>query len=82
MVNIFEFSKKKEIVDHDTVKLFYLHYSCNKVVEKLSKANLNVIKNNLPNKSENRESLKKHLQQLERFSANVHIVGKDFLRVF
>ena len=40
------------------IKLFYLHFSCKKVVED-SKENLKVIKNTLPNKSENLESLKK-----------------------
>ena len=38
------------------IKLFYLHCSGKKVVEK---ENLKVIKNTLPNKSGNTESLKK-----------------------
>ena len=40
------------------IKLFYLNCSCKKVVEKSNKKNLNVIKNTLPNKLENLESLK------------------------
>ena len=39
------------------IKLFYLHCSCKKVVEKLNKENLKVIKNTSPNKSGNPESL-------------------------
>ena len=41
------------------MKLFYLHCSCKKVVEKSNKENLKMIKSSLPNKSENPESLKK-----------------------
>ena len=41
------------------IKLFYLHCSCKKVVEKWNKENLKIIKNTLPNKSGNPESLKK-----------------------
>ena len=41
------------------IKLFYLHCSCEKEVEKSNQKNLNVIKNTLPNKSGNPESLKK-----------------------
>ena len=42
------------------IKLFYLHCSSKKVVEKSNKENLKVIKNTLwPNKSGNLESLKK-----------------------
>ena len=37
----------------------YLHCSCKKVVEKLSKENLKVIKNTCPNKSGNLENLQK-----------------------
>ena len=40
-------------------KLFHLHCPCKKVVEKLNKENLKVIKNILPSKSGNPESLKK-----------------------
>ena len=39
--------------------MFYLHCSCKKVVEKSKKNNLKVIKNILPIKSGNPESLKK-----------------------
>ena len=39
------------------IKLFYLHCSCKKVVEKSNKENLKVIKNTSPNKSGNPESL-------------------------
>ena len=54
-----KFSLKRMIVITDIlIKLFYLHFSCKKVVED-SKENLKVIKNTLPNKSENLESLKK-----------------------
>ena len=35
------------------MKLFYLHWSCKRVVEKSNKENLKVIKNILPNKSGN-----------------------------
>ena len=35
------------------IKLFYLYCSCKKVVEKSNKENLRVIRNTLPNKSEN-----------------------------
>ena len=38
-----------------------------------------MIKNTLPDKSENPESLKK---KIECFSTNVPIVGKDLLRAF
>ena len=38
-----------------------------------------MIKNNLPDKSGNPQSLKKLSQQFE--CANVHIVGEDFLQV-
>ena len=43
-----------------------------------------MIKNTLPDKSGNLESLKKKKksQQFESFSANVSMVGKDFLRAF
>ena len=41
------------------IKLFYLRWSCKKVVEKSKKENLKVIRNTLPNKSGNPESLKK-----------------------
>ena len=41
------------------MKLFALHFFCKKVVEKSNKENLKVIKNTLPNKSGNPESLKK-----------------------
>ena len=41
------------------IKLFYLLWSCVKVDEKSNKKNLNVIKNTLPNKSGNPESLEK-----------------------
>ena len=40
-------------------KLFYLHFSCKKVVEKSNKENLKVIENIFPNKSINPERLKK-----------------------
>ena len=54
------------------IKLFYLHCSCKKVVKKSNKKNLKVIKNTLPNKSE----------QLKISSTNVLIVGEDLLRAF
>ena len=37
------------------IKLFYLHFSCNLVVEKSNKENLKMIKNNFPYKSGNPE---------------------------
>ena len=43
----------------EIIKLFYLHCSYIKVVEKSNQENLKVIKNFLPNKSGNPESLKK-----------------------
>ena len=53
------FSLKRMIVITDIlIKLFYLHFSCKKVVAD-SKESLKVIKNTLPNKSGNPESLKK-----------------------
>ena len=64
------------------MKLFYLHWSCKNVVEKSNKENLKVIKNTLPNKSGNPESLKKLSEQLENSSTNVHIIGEDLLRAF
>ena len=39
-----------------------------------------MIKNVLPNKSGNAESLEKQSQQLESSSTNVHMVGEDLLR--
>ena len=41
------------------IKLFYLHCSWKREVEKLNKENLKVIKNILPNKSGNPESPKR-----------------------
>ena len=41
------------------IKLFYIHCPYKRVVNKLNKENLKVIKNTLPNKSGNPESLKK-----------------------
>ena len=41
------------------IKLFYLHCPCKNVVEKSNLENLKGIKNTLPNKSGNPESLKK-----------------------
>ena len=41
-----------------------------------------MIKNTLPDKSGNPESLEKESQQFESFSNNVSIVGEDLLRVF
>ena len=41
------------------IKLFYLHRSYKKVVAELSEENLKVIRNTLPSKSGNPESLKK-----------------------
>ena len=41
-----------------------------------------MIKNTLPDKLGNPESLKKELQQFESFLTNVHIVGEDLLRAF
>ena len=41
-----------------------------------------MIKNTLPDKSGNPESLKIQPQQLEIFSTNVLIVGEDLLRAF
>ena len=40
-----------------------------------------MIKNTLPDKSGNPESLEKESQQFENFSTNVSIVGEDVLRV-
>ena len=74
---IFSLFIKKKLI-----KLFDLHWFCKKVVEKSNKGNLKVIKNTLPNKSENPESLKKYSEQLESPSTNVHIVGEDLLRAF
>ena len=64
------------------MKLFYLHWSCKNGIEKSNKENLKVIKNTLPNKSGNPESLKKLSEQLENSSTNVHIIGEDLLRAF
>ena len=41
-----------------------------------------MIKNTLPDKSGNPESLEKELQQFESFSTNVSIVGEDLLGTF
>ena len=41
------------------MKLFYLHCSCEKAVEKSNKENLKMIKSTLQNKSGNPERLKK-----------------------
>ena len=41
------------------MKLFYLHYSCKKVVEQSKKENFRVIENTLPSKSGNLESITK-----------------------
>ena len=41
-----------------------------------------MIKNTLPDKSGNPESLKIYLQQFESFSTNVPIVAEDLLRAF
>ena len=51
--------KIETIIIETIIKKIILHCSCKKVVEKINKENLKVIKNNLPNKSENPESLKK-----------------------
>ena len=59
-----------------------MNYSLKEIVEKSNKENLKIIKNTLPNKSRNPESLKKQLWQLESSSTNVHIVCEDLLRVF
>ena len=64
------------------MKLLYLHCSYITVVEISNQENSKVIKNTLPNKSGNPESLKKLSQQLESSSTNVHIVGEDLPRVF
>ena len=42
-----------------SLKLFYLHYSCKKVVEKSNNEKLKGIKNTFPNKSGNPEGIKK-----------------------
>ena len=44
--------------------------------------NFKVIKNTLPEKSGNPESLEKYSQQFESFSTNVSAVGEDLLRTF
>ena len=54
MNNRFNLSVIKKLI-----KLFYLHWSGKKRVEKTDNENLKVIKNTLPNKSGNTESLKK-----------------------
>ena len=41
-----------------------------------------MIKNTLPDKSRNPESLKKFSQQFENSSTNVQIVGENLLRAF
>ena len=41
-----------------------------------------MIKNTLPNKSGNPESLKKYSEQFESSSTNVRIIGEDLLRAF
>ena len=41
-----------------------------------------MIKNTLPDKSGNPESLEKESQQFESFSTNVFIVNENLLRVF
>ena len=41
-----------------------------------------MIRNTLPDKSGNPESLKKQSQQYESFSTNVYIVGEDLHRAF
>ena len=41
------------------MKLFYLHYSCKKVLEQSKKENLRVIENTLPNISGNLKSITK-----------------------
>ena len=41
-----------------------------------------MIKNSLPDKSGNSESIRKKSQQFESFSTNVSIVGEDLLRAF
>ena len=41
-----------------------------------------MIKNTLPDKSGNHESLKKLSQQFENFSTNASIDGEDFLKAF
>ena len=41
-----------------------------------------MIKNTLPDKLGNPESLEKELQQFESFSTNVSMVGEDLLRAF
>ena len=41
-----------------------------------------MIKNTLPDKSGNPETLEKESQQFESFSTNVPIVGEDLLRAF
>ena len=46
-------------VGQGKVILFYLQFSCRKVVEKSNKENLKVIRNTFPNKSGNPEHLKK-----------------------
>ena len=41
-----------------------------------------MIKNTLPDKLGNPESLEKELQQFESFSTNVSMVGEDLLKAF
>ena len=64
------------------IKLFYLHCSCKKIVEKSNQENLKVIKNTLPNKPGNPESLKKYSFQVENSSTKVSIVDEGLLRAF
>ena len=52
--NLFNLSIIKKLI-----KPYYLHCSCKNIVEKSNKDNLKVVKNTLPNKSGNPESLKK-----------------------
>ena len=59
------------------IKLSYLHCSSKNLVGKSNKENLKVIKNTLPDKSGNPESLKKSSQQLESSLTNVQIAGED-----
>ena len=60
------------------IKLFYLHCSYKKVVEKSNSKNLKVIKNTLPNKSWNPEDLKNNHSHCVKVSKYGVISGPYF----
>ena len=62
LLHIFRTSFPKNtflFITKELIKLFYSRCSCEKLVQKLDEKNLKVIKNALPSKSANPESLKK-----------------------